>query len=60
MVEHQMNLVLPDRPNCRMRIRICGGVGGALGDGRPYPDRRWVPIPVHNPESECPLRQIRL
>jgi len=33
-----MDLILPDQPNRRIRTRLYGGVGGALSDGRPYPD----------------------
>ena len=33
-----MDLILPDQPNRRIRTRMYGGVGGALSDGRPYPD----------------------
>ena len=29
---------MSDQPNRRLRTRMGGGVGGALSDGRPYPD----------------------
>ena len=33
-----MHLIPPDQPNRPVRTRTQGGVGGALSDGRPYPD----------------------
>jgi len=36
-----MDLILPDQPNRRIRTRLYGGVGGALSDGRPYPDMNY-------------------
>ena len=37
-----LDLVLLDQPNRRIRSRMCGGVGGAFSDGRPYPDMPLV------------------
>jgi len=34
-----LDLILPDQPNRAVRTRMLRGVGGALSDGRPYPDR---------------------
>jgi len=33
-----LDLILPDQPNRAVRTRMLRGVGGALSDGRPYPD----------------------
>ena len=33
-----LDLILPDQPNRAVRTCMSGGVGGALSDGRPYPD----------------------
>ena len=34
-----LGLILPDQPNRVVRTRTLRGVGGALCEGRPYPDR---------------------
>jgi len=36
-----LDLILPDQPNRAVRTRMLRGVGGALSDGRPYPDRHF-------------------
>jgi len=33
-----LDLILPDQPNRVVRTRMLRGVGGALCEGRPYPD----------------------
>ncbi len=33
-----LDLILPDQPNRALRTRMMRGVGGAVSDGRPYPD----------------------
>jgi len=35
-----LDLILPDQPNRAVRTRMLRGVGGALCEGRPYPDGR--------------------
>ena len=45
-----MDLILPDQPNRRIRTRMYGGVGGALSDGRPYPDGQLVYAGIQNGE----------
>jgi len=37
-----LDLILPDQPNRAVRTRMLRGVGGALSDGRPYPDMPWL------------------
>ena len=39
-----LGLILPDQPNRVVRTRTLCGVGGALCEGRPYPDRRFLPL----------------
>ena len=34
-----LGLIQPDQPNRAVRTRMLRGVGVALSDGRPYPDR---------------------
>ena len=37
-----LGLILPDQPNRVVRTRMLRGVGGALCEGRPYPDNvKW-------------------
>ena len=36
------DLILPDQPNRAVRTRMLRGVGGALCEGCPYPDRHNV------------------
>ena len=37
-----LDLILPDQPNRAVRTRMLRGVGGALCEGRPYPDRGYL------------------
>ena len=37
------DLILPDQPNRTVRTRMLRGVGGALCEGRPYPDVKIIP-----------------
>jgi hypothetical protein len=37
-----LDLILPDQPNRAVRTRMLRGVGGALCEGRPYPDRQKI------------------
>ena len=37
-----LDLILPDQPNRAVRTRMLRGVGGALCEGRPYPDGHFV------------------
>jgi len=39
-----LDLILPDQPNRAVRTRMLRGVGGALSDGRPYPDGHWIQL----------------
>jgi len=44
-----LDLILPDQPNRAVRTRMLRGVGGALSDGRPYPDRlRLIKLIMHS------------
>jgi hypothetical protein len=41
-----LGLILPDQPNRAVRTRMLRGVGGALCEGRPYPDMFFVFISI--------------
>jgi len=43
-----LDLILPDQPNRAVRTRMLRGVGGALSDGRPYPDKLWERTGKHH------------
>ena len=43
-----LGLILPDQPNRVVRTRTLRGVGGALCEGRPYPDMHlMISISIH-------------
>jgi len=54
-----LDLILPDQPNRIVRTRTLRGVGGALCEGRPYPDSPLIGMPYSIRPIVCRLTIIQ-